>query len=142
MCVVIKMLKNLESIDQYIAIIQSKAERVARATHGCYRDSLVENTASQIERINKINRKKEMLLIARNSLVDAVNNLDKNSRLLLLLYYIRKVERPKILRFFDISERTFYRWLEVAQNSLRLEMKKLGCDNEFFEELRIFFATN
>ncbi len=128
------LLRIFDSINTKKDMLDRIIMHRAVVTHNCYRDSLVRTTSEQITDIAHLIAVKSSLEYLRQSIVQAVNSLSKSDRLLLILLYVRNVDKQKICKYFGYSLRTMYRRANSAGNSFMLAMQHLGIDKQWLND--------
>ena len=128
------LLRMFGSLNGKIEMLDKVIVHRAVVTHNCYRDSLMRTTSEQIGDIAELIAVRSAVQYLRQSIVKAMNSLSKNDRLLLILLYVRNVDKEKICKYFGFSLRTLYRRAKSAGNSFMLAMERLGIDKQWIND--------
>lgn len=128
----IELLKNYKNLKTMSEELISKAKSTAKDTHSCYANSIDLPAIKQFFIVEEKLKKANLMIEVCNAVAASVNSLDKCYRLVLLLYYVKKLTRDQVMERLSISERTFYRTLNTAESNLKNRMSLLGYDEEWF----------
>jgi DNA-directed RNA polymerase specialized sigma24 family protein len=128
----VRLLKRVKVLEDYIEHYTDRARAIAMKSHCCYEGMVELSTLMQMDAIGAVLSKREEVQEMLNKLVAAVNALDRVDRLILVLYYVKKLDVEDIVSYSGLALRTVYRRLGAARKKLAVEMAKLGCDDDWF----------
>lgn len=127
----VALLKIFDTLKQRVTLLDKIIKHNAMVTHNCYKNSVMLSTIEQVEKITKLIAVRNAVEHLHNSIVDAINKLDKQQRLLLILLYIRNADKQKICEHFGFSMRTLYRRANGATQQFEHTLKSMGIDRQW-----------
>jgi len=128
------ILRAYASLESMAGQIDDLVYRQALSTHSLKGDCICMSAQRQVEKVVKLMNKKNNLINLKLLTDEVLASLDGDSKILLVDKYVKKEDKEKTISRLEISNRTYFRRLILAEEKFAKGCILRGCDEKWFEE--------